>query len=43
MDKAKVFYANARATTWEYDYGVPARLEELLRRASAATSSPMNM
>ena len=34
MDKAKVLYANARATTWEYDYSVPAKLEELLLRTN---------
>ena len=30
MEKTKVFYATARSKVWNYDYSLPAKLEELL-------------
>lgn len=29
---SKVYFADARAKTWRYDYSVPAKLEEIVRR-----------
>ncbi|MFH1073872.1 MAG: DUF362 domain-containing protein [Candidatus Firestonebacteria bacterium] len=33
MEKAKVYFAEARSKIWNYDYSLPAKLEELLEKA----------
>ncbi|OGF48175.1 MAG: hypothetical protein A2452_04150 [Candidatus Firestonebacteria bacterium RIFOXYC2_FULL_39_67] len=32
MEKAKVYFADARSKIWNYDYSLPAKLEELLEK-----------
>jgi hypothetical protein len=32
MEKSKVYYSSARSKVWNYDFSMPAKLEELLEK-----------